>query len=95
MHISTIIIPILQIWTVTFTDIRKLDQNHEDSHKELGLEARCVCKIATPLKSDYYTAAACMVSLARHLQRPGANSDVQSDFLVVRGSWREAQLQTE
>lgn len=58
MHISTIIIPILQIWTVRLTDIRKLDQNHEDSHKELGLEARCVCKIATPLKSDYYTAPA-------------------------------------
>ena len=49
MHISTIIIPILQIWTVKLIDIRKLDQNHEDSHKELGLEARCVCKIATPL----------------------------------------------
>lgn len=49
MHISTIIIPILQIWTVKLTDIRKLDQNHKDSPKELGLEARCVCKIATPL----------------------------------------------
>ena len=48
MHISTIIIPILQIWTVKFTDIRKLDQNHEGRHKELGLEARCVCKTATP-----------------------------------------------
>lgn len=64
-----------------FRDVKKLDKNHKDNPKELGLEARCVCKIATSPKSER-SHSCCLHSLLSKKSSKASSQQCCSKWLL-------------